>query len=449
MKLNLGKTPEQQKAEEAKKQRELEASIQEKIMERQAKIQALHKKQTSNKIIIFSVSAIIIVALLVFGTYNTFFKKGLTVDDVNAQITQKTSTLYFPIEGVNEYIVDNSQTLFDKYIRLDPSYEYAKVDKNSIYIDKLIKKTSTFAMVYFSMDVEVKAFDTVVTDPEVIKQLQRNGFGVEPTTTTTTQPTQTTTPPATPTDGADGNDIQSAEPTSEEVPNEEVSAEDMLNAETSEETSEEVSTEEVATETTTEEVVNEDVSMSANEISMSGGKGQDINEYYITAGGQIMQKGKTTVTRYEFCLPLELVNDKEKGVSYYRPASDMSIYSLIDPHQNDFEEITVHSAFLFNEDTLVEESEKNAAKIKVDKTLSDLYNKRDTSQDFLNVRQFNTYDATYISLDLFELHTETNALGYNATVTYTIKTSQGFYYSVSTYLLVEKSGTSWVIKKML
>jgi len=444
MKLNLGKTPEQQKAEEAKRQRELEASIQEKIMERQAKIQALHRKQTSNKIIIFSVSAIILVALIIFGTYNTFFKKGLTADDVNTQITQKTSTLYFPIEGVNEYIVDNSQTLFDKYIRLDPSYEYAKVDKNSIYIDKLIKKTSTFAMVYFSMDVEVKSFDTVVTDPEVIKQLQRNGFGVEPTTTTATQPTQPTTPPATPTDGADGNDIQSAEPTSEEdVSNEEVSAEDMLNAETSEE----VVTEEVTTETT--EVVNEDVSMSANEISMSSGKGQDINEYYITSGGQIMQRGKTTVTRYEFCLPIELVNDKEKGVSYYRPASDMSIYSLIDPHQSEFEEIEVHSAFLFNEDTLVEESEKNAAKIKVDKTLSDLYNKRDTSQDFLNVRQFNTYDATYISLDTFELHTETNALGYNATVTYTIKTPQGFYYSVSTYLLVEKSGTSWVIKKML
>jgi hypothetical protein len=444
MKLNLGKTPEQQKAEEAKRQRELEASIQEKIMERQAKIQALHRKQTSNKIIIFSVSAIILVALIIFGTYNTFFKKGLTADDVNTQITQKTSTLYFPIEGVNEYIVDNSQVLFDKYIRLDPSYEYAKVDKNSIYIDKLIKKTSTFAMVYFSMDVEVKSFDTVVTDPEVIKQLQRNGFGVEPTTTTTTQPTQPTTPPATPTDGADGNDIQSAEPTSEEdVSNEEVSAEDMLNAETSEE----VVTEEVTTETT--EVVNEDVSMSANEISMSSGKGQDINEYYITSGGQIMQRGKTTVTRYEFCLPIELVNDKEKGVSYYRPASDMSIYSLIDPHQSEFEEIEVHSAFLFNEDTLVEESEKNAAKIKVDKTLSDLYNKRDTSQDFLNVRQFNTYDATYISLDTFELHTETNALGYNATVTYTIKTPQGFYYSVSTYLLVEKSGTSWVIKKML
>jgi len=444
MKLNLGKTPEQQKAEEAKRQRELEASIQEKIMERQAKIQALHRKQTSNKIIIFSVSAIILVGLIIFGTYNTFFKKGLTADDVNTQITQKTSTLYFPIEGVNEYIVDNSQTLFDKYIRLDPSYEYAKVDKNSIYIDKLIKKTSTFAMVYFSMDVEVKSFDTVVTDPEVIKQLQRNGFGVEPTTTTATQPTQPTTPPATPTDGADGNDIQSAEPTSEEdVSNEEVSAEDMLNAETSEE----VVTEEVTTETT--EVVNEDVSMSANEISMSSGKGQDINEYYITSGGQIMQRGKTTVTRYEFCLPIELVNDKEKGVSYYRPASDMSIYSLIDPHQSEFEEIEVHSAFLFNEDTLVEESEKNAAKIKVDKTLSDLYNKRDTSQDFLNVRQFNTYDATYISLDTFELHTETNALGYNATVTYTIKTPQGFYYSVSTYLLVEKSGTSWVIKKML
>ena len=51
MKLNLGKTPEQQKAEEAKKQREIEAEIQKSIMERQKKIVALHKKQKSNKIL--------------------------------------------------------------------------------------------------------------------------------------------------------------------------------------------------------------------------------------------------------------------------------------------------------------------------------------------------------------------------------------------------------------
>ena len=77
MKITLGKSPEEQAAEEAKKQRELEAEIQQSIHERQQKIIALHKKQTTNKIIIGVITAIIVIALLIFGTYNTFFKQGL------------------------------------------------------------------------------------------------------------------------------------------------------------------------------------------------------------------------------------------------------------------------------------------------------------------------------------------------------------------------------------
>ena len=48
--LVLGKTPEQLRAEEAEKQREIEAQIQEATRQRQAKIEALHKKQKTTLI---------------------------------------------------------------------------------------------------------------------------------------------------------------------------------------------------------------------------------------------------------------------------------------------------------------------------------------------------------------------------------------------------------------
>ena len=452
MKLNLGKTPEQQKAEEAKKQRELEAEIQKSIMERQKKIVALHKKQKSNKIIIFSISAVITIALLVFGTYNTFFKQGLTMDEVSGQINKSTNTLYFPTEGVTDYIVNNSQTLFDKYIRLDPGYEYAKVDKNSIYIDKLNVKNSSFAIVYFSMDVQVKEMDKEVTDPEILKQLQRNGFGTPVENTTPVQETQ-------PIQSAEPQPTEPSEPEPEVQPNEQEVLETEnpdapIEEQPTEESTEEVVTEEVTTEEiTTEEVTTEaqidETNTPTSTMDMANGKGQEVVEYYMLAGGTIMQKGVITTTRYEFCLPLELYSDTEKKISFYRPCGEMTIYSLIDPHQNTFDKIEESSAFAFPKDTKIDEEESNPAKIKVDKTLSDLYNKRDTSQDFLNVRQFNTYDATYISLDKFELYNTTNQLGYNAKATYTIKTQQGFYYSINTYIFIEKSGTSWVIKKIM
>ena len=171
MKITLGKTPEEQAAEEAKKQRELEAAIQQSIHERQQKIMALHKKQKTNKIIIYCITAVIVITLLVFGTYNTFFKQGLKIADVDNQILQYIDSLSFPAEGLDNYVRDNSQDFFDKYAELDKNnqYESATVDKNSVSITKVTKVSKTLALVYFAANVEVKENDTQVTDQAVIE----------------------------------------------------------------------------------------------------------------------------------------------------------------------------------------------------------------------------------------------------------------------------------------
>ena len=128
----------------------------------------------------------------------------------------------------------------------------------------------------------------------------------------------------------------------------------------------------------------------------------------------------------------------------------MSLYSLNDVNQTDFSnDVEPNDYYKFNKDAKVDEDTLKAAQIKVDKTLGDLYSKRDTSQDFLNFKTFNTYDATYISLDAFEMYSQDNAMGYNSKVTYTIQTTQGFTYTIDTYLKVEKSGNTYVITKIL
>ena len=443
MKLNLGKTPEQQAAEEAKKQRALEASIQQAMLERQQKIVALHKKQTQNKILIYGVSAIIIIALLVFGTYNTFFKKGLTQEDVQYQINSNISTLFYPSEGLPNYITENSQALFDKYMRIESDkYVSAEVDKNSVYISKVKKLSGNLSIVYFSADVLVTEKDTVVTDEELIKKLKRNGFGYKEAEETTEAPT--TEAPAT------------EAPVPEETPTEQP-AEDGTTEQATEAPAE-GSTEEVATttEATTEAPTTEEDEpiISNTEMEMTSSVSEDTVEYYLLSNGTIMQRGAITTERYNFCLPVELYyNYDADGVTVvstgYRPAGEMTLYTLNDVNQETFDEIKEHGVFAFNPETAIDEESKSAARIKVDKTLSDLYNKRDTSQDFLNFRTFNTYDADYVSLDKFELYTADNQMGYNSKVTYTIKTQQGFYYSVETYLKVEKSGNSWVITNIL
>ena len=63
--------------------------------------------------------------------------------------------------------------------------------------------------------------------------------------------------------------------------------------------------------------------------------------------------------------------------------------------------------------------------------------------------KFNTYDARYDGINSVKVYSTENALGFNTHVRYTITTSQGFQYTADTWMLVEPSGNSYVIKDML
>ena len=100
-KVVLGKTPEQIQAEEAQKQRELEEAIQQRDLERRAKLQALRQKQKVSRIIVVSIFVVFCIALLTFGTYNTFFKHPLTQQEVLALANSVGNK--FPCEGIPNY----------------------------------------------------------------------------------------------------------------------------------------------------------------------------------------------------------------------------------------------------------------------------------------------------------------------------------------------------------
>ena len=67
----------------------------------------------------------------------------------------------------------------------------------------------------------------------------------------------------------------------------------------------------------------------------------------------------------------------------------------------------------------------------------------------LLIYKFNTYSAAYNGLNDFKLYNGTNPLGFNAFVDYSITTKQGFVLEIRSYLIIEKSGNSWVIKGIL
>ena len=467
-KFVLGKTPEQLEAEEAERQRELEAEIQQRQLERQAKLEALHKKQKQTKIILISVTSAIAAVLLVFGTYNTFFKHDLTIDDIKPEIAAATNSLQFPGESIGNYLHDNCEALIKRYISLDKNNKTIKsivVDKNSCYISKVVKLNATLAKVYFSVDINVTENDTEVTDPVIIKQLKKAGFNTDSSTIESSG-----------LDSSSNLEINSSSMDSSE-------ANSSINDSSSENKSDSSSVAETTTATDSHEPDSKTTTTSSKtaktaesktttttkpaKANAEGENDSDTNpsgldyklnteeksHYYIDSTGKIMQSGKTTTKRYNFYVPIELYSNKDENgktiTAGFRPAAEMTLYSLDTVDQTQFDEITVYSALDCDESTLKDQDTIDKVSVKVDKTLQDLYEGRDTSQDFYNVYKFNTYDARYDGINSIKVYSQNNALGFNTHVQYTITTSQGFKYMLDTWMLIEPSGNSYIIKGFL
>ena len=450
-KLVLGKTPEQVRAEEAEKQRKLEIEIREHQLERQKKIEAMHKKQKTTKI-----------------TYNTFFKPTLSIDDVTPVIDESINTFRFPSEGLDNYIHDNCEGLFNKYLVNDSKkvdstiVDTITVDKDSCYISRVKKLSGNIAQVYFSVNVITKAKDTQVTDPTVIASLQKNGFNIN---TNQKQTIETSNTQTSENDTSENSILENS--TSENSTSENSTSESSI-SETSEEenskldtTSEEsIESSEQSTENNTENslISVEPIAPATESTDTSN---IDDKTYYIDSYGKLMQVGVTTTVRYNFYVPIEFYyvysgEPDEEGNSTgsvvgggFRPCGDMTLFTLEQPDISDFTDITYNEAFDIGEEFLLDDKITQKIRVKVDNILSDLYLGKDTSQEFYNYRKFNGYNAKYEGIEKIDCYSEKNYLGMNTHVTYKIITSQGFIYKLETWLNVEEDGNSYIIKEML
>ena len=453
-KLILGKTSEEIAAEEALKQREREVAIQQEILDRQQKVIALHTAQKRNKIIIVAVASVVVISLLTFGTYNTFFKKGLQMDQVQAQIA--TNVNYFPEAGLDNFIRDACEPLFFQSVSYDRSaYEWVDVVEDSVYISRVRTTSNNLAEVYFSVDVTMKPVDVLVTDQAVIDRLYRNGFANEVETTpetTETTPAETTPPETTPEETAP-EETAPAETVPEETQPVENAAYTFGNNEPQlvnlafvyePEDVDPTATEEGTgeTEETTDPL--DDAEMGSVDMKNNNARDEEI-EYYVVGNGSIYQRSQPITVRYNFYLPVEFYYNYDANsnpiTSGYRAASNLNLYVLNEVNQTDFSSIAVNSAYSFEGIEEADEQSNTAARIKVDKILGDLYSGRDTSQDFFNYRSFNTYGASYVRLVSFQLYNGYNGMGYNCEVSYSIQMPQGIQYTVHSYMIIEPVGS--------
>lgn len=453
-KLVLGKTPEELEAERAKKEREQEAEIQASILERQKKLQALHSKQKTNKIIITLLIILVSGILITFGTYNTFFKQGLTIEDVNKAVNSARYTDIYPSEGLDGYIRDNCENLFFKYFNDNKAGEgenikSVEVDKDSCYIFKVRKLSPTLAQVYFSVDIITTMNDDKVTDQNIIEQLKRSGFGADLSKTSEPVIKTTTTPTPAPVEETDETEVEYVVDENGELVLDEEG--NPIPVETD---ATETDATEVAEATPTPEP-EEDLEIPNTSIDYQINQTGETKHYYMTGNGTIMVSGEVIRERYSFYVPVKLAYQYDTDevtvvTTGYAIVDNMNLYSLVETDMVDFKDITVDPVFAFDKDALLDEDTSAKMQTKVNNTLKALYEgTTDTSQDFQNFRKFNNYNARFVGIDEFAAYSTPNYLGYNVHVKYSIITDTGFKYTLETYMLVEQNGGTWVIREFM
>lgn len=323
MQIKLG-TPFKEAQEEQDLQRlELENEINDRKVEQKKKYEKLLLDRKKKKWAALGVTALLTLSLLIFGTYNTFFKKQLKPQEV-VQIVQ-TNIPNFPVMGLDGFVRANFEKWFEElsFIQNGSQSGIDKItpDLNSLTIDKVAETNSGFSRVTFSLDIEVAKVEKKDDKGKVLpaeKLKNRYGFQI----------------------------MVSFEP-----------------------------------------------------------------------------------------------NDKE---AYgYHLVEKIAVQGLIPANESSPK--GKNNLIAFKSERVPEEVSQKA-RIKVDKILGDLYTGRDVSQDFFNYFDFESFGASYVSLDTFEYYTEPNALGFNAKIEYTIETKEGFRMTSTNYIYLVESGESFVIR---
>ena len=456
VKISFNKTNDTIAQEEARKMREIENEIQLADKERDRKILKLRQKRKIMSISIISVVSVILVACIIFGIVGVFFRHSISEEKVR-EIAYPYS-IEFPKEGVEGYLRRHINELFQNYLITDAAFnaEYSDVivDKNSLNVFRIEEMNYLDIRVWFTLDITTVEKDHVV-DADTLKQLQKTGFGIpQATPTPTPAPTPTPTPvpppPETSADAVTTSNGDETAPSADAKTDTKAPTKKPTKTPTAaaakkvDETTDTSATENTDVNEPTETTTNND-SVGSVEI-LDTGTGE-LNEYYMTPDGIIMQKGKKITQTYAFQIPLHYFSVKDGDFliqTGYEPVGDLILYSLVDADEATISKINPNYAWEFTSPECDEQTVQ-AAKIKVSKTLEDLYAGRDTSQDFFNYKPFNTYDAKFGSVNYFKMYQSPNAMGYNAYVEYTITLPQGFTYSMHMYLLVEESGNSWII----
>ena len=176
MALKFGENKETREKARAQEEIERSLAIQEHDLERDRKLREIVKRNKRSKFFVLLGTGILFFSLLGFGVYNTFFKNVDVSDARIIQLISRNKAASFPEGGVEGYLRQNAQTLFDLNVIPTSTLEYTKLDPQTLYVTKINARSADLAYVQFNAEVETKQKDNKESGEVIIGETKRTEF---------------------------------------------------------------------------------------------------------------------------------------------------------------------------------------------------------------------------------------------------------------------------------
>ena len=130
----------------------------------------------------------------------------------------------------------------------------------------------------------------------------------------------------------------------------------------------------------------------------------------------------------------------------YAPAGKIQVTSSF---SEPIEEIE-NKILSFKELPVADKSEIESANVFMKNFFTLVYNQKgDYHQLYTGTDNLGDNNATFVDITALELYAETNQAGFNGKITYRLKFAEGVTYTTTSYILLEKSGNTWVLKMII
>lgn len=145
------------KKKSGKNKETLEQNVEEKIKKQEGApdqsaelIEVKYKQFKRKRILTTTIILMTLLALLVFGTYNTFFKVEKSPQRLAAEVNAVNRTTPFPTDGLEGFIKQYLTEMMEQNVKLDKDANQFSIEPTDIYITDVIKRSAYIANVYFT-----------------------------------------------------------------------------------------------------------------------------------------------------------------------------------------------------------------------------------------------------------------------------------------------------------